>query len=619
MLKIRCTNLHTATQWCAILLVAILSLCVTVSCGRSEGGGQKSLETEAERRLDAINNRKALQEQAPWFRNRYGALLSLADSGPGTARLITGIMFEHGRAYALRKLEPDLRAARGPKATLVAFFIFELSQGLHPEARARLIHLYPGACSAPRPFLHEHYESRDYAYEGLWYMTQNRRGLDEALAEDIGKSPQAFAGLSCWEKWEVVEAAWKEQGAASGVKARPLLQHHSEGRLAIARGDIKALRKACDNLSEDFADLVTSLWLHRAAWLGRDEMVEELLARGGMPSLRDERGWTALHWAASMNRSALLRRLSAAAAKPVVDAPDGRGWQPLHVAAMADAWKSAEALLELGADPNAADGCRERPLHWAGRFGNKAVAESLLAGGAETDCGNWRGETPLHIAVYRQHNAVAEALLQAGADANARMVWGNAPLHYVCGHQHDVSLTEMLLKHGADPDAANDEGRTPLHSATHSHRDEIVAALLGAGAAPDAADAEGRTPLHLARTTGVQNLLLEGGADPEARDHDGQTPLHLAVKVNTFSGLDVVEVLLGAGADPSAQDSAGQTPMHKAAAEGSRQAQEILQALMEAGADAGARDKEGKTALDLAVAAGHEQAAKWLREHAPAQ
>ena len=64
------------------------------------------------------------------------------------------------------------------------------------------------------------------------------------------------------------------------------------------------------------------------------------------------------------------------------------------------------------------------------------------------------------------------------------------------GHE-DVVL--LLLNNGADPNKANNSGRTPLHSAASSGNLSIVRQLLYSGATPDIQDEFGCTPMFMAR------------------------------------------------------------------------------------------------------------------------
>ena len=120
-----------------------------------------------------------------------------------------------------------------------------------------------------------------------------------------------------------------------------------------------------------------------------------------------------------------------------------------------------------------------------------------------------------------------------------------------------------------------------------------VRACLQAGADPEARDENGWTPLHVAANADIVAALLEAGADPKARDKDGDTPLHYAA----YHGQpDAITALLEAGADPKARGEYGNTPLHWATGQGNVDA---ITALLEAGADLEARDKDGKTPFDL--------------------
>lgn len=105
--------------------------------------------------------------------------------------------------------------------------------------------------------------------------------------------------------------------------------------------------------------------------------------------------------------------------------------------------------------------------------------------------------------------------LQDADQVRARDSRGNTALHWAA-LANDARAVDRLLAGGADPQATNRSGATPLHYGTGN--DRIVRALLRAGASPSAKSANGATPLHsaAARPQGFRSvrLLLDAGADP---------------------------------------------------------------------------------------------------------
>jgi len=67
--------------------------------------------------------------------------------------------------------------------------------------------------------------------------------------------------------------------------------------------------------------------------------------------------------------------------------------------------------------------------------------------------------------------------------------YGRIPLHYASA-AGDVPTVHRLLAEGADPNAADDNGMTPLHFATQESRLEVALILLDAGASVDSMDTQ---------------------------------------------------------------------------------------------------------------------------------
>ncbi|MEZ4425490.1 MAG: ankyrin repeat domain-containing protein [Gemmatimonadota bacterium] len=149
----------------------------------------------------------------------------------------------------------------------------------------------------------------------------------------------------------------------------------------------------------------------------------------------------------------------------------------------------------------------------------------------------------------------------------------------------DLERLRLLLRDGADVNAAQGDGMTALHWAAERGDSAMAAVLLYAGADVDAGTRIGRyTPLHVAAGRGDPTLvrvLLRAGASAQARTTTGGTqPLHLAAGAGDP---DAVEALLEAGVTVDVREGAwGQTPLIFAAA---RNRVDVIHALLAAGAD----------------------------------
>ncbi|MFQ5495779.1 MAG: ankyrin repeat domain-containing protein, partial [Phycisphaerae bacterium] len=186
------------------------------------------------------------------------------------------------------------------------------------------------------------------------------------------------------------------------------------------------------------------------------------------------------------------------------------------------------------------------------------------------------GNTPLHLAVERMHVGAVERLVKAGAKLEAGNRDGLVPLHLVAisgSGPLDVrskreALTRLLIAGGADVQARDGQGLSPLHWAARKGRSGMVALLLKAKAAIEAQDHKGRTPLHLAALgnhKGIIVQLVDRGAAVNATDKLGETPLHAAA--HRFRP-DATLALLTHGANVNATNKAGETALHVAAAQG---------------------------------------------------
>jgi ankyrin repeat protein len=153
------------------------------------------------------------------------------------------------------------------------------------------------------------------------------------------------------------------------------------------------------------------------------------------------------------------------------------------------------------------------------------------------------GRTLLHEAAAAGNLSVTELLLSLGADANARDGGGHTPLYCLgneCGVDGGEDVVRALVRAGADVNAHDSAKRcTPLHMAARRGYVEIAEALLGCGGNIEARDSAGDTPLRRAVNcgqVGLASLLLARGADFLSIGSKGATPM-LAARTTAMKKL----------------------------------------------------------------------------------
>ena len=239
---------------------------------------------------------------------------------------------------------------------------------------------------------------------------------------------------------------------------------------------------------------------------------------------------------------------------------------------------------------------------------NACGASAVTAG----DQAAGSGDT-LYSAAGRNDTTAMAALIAGGADVDAGDYRGITPLHRAAQYNsHEAA--ELLLEHGAglDPIAELEGMRyTPLVFAVAAGSVEVAVFLISRGAGPDMPPNEGGvTLLHMAADSNdprIASALVAAGLDPNARTSKGSTPLHLAAREAAH---ETAALLLDAGAEPDARDDAQRTPLHYAACQ---RTPETGRLLIERGADVNAEDERGLTPLHRAACKNaHETAATLL-------
>ncbi|WP_338242961.1 ankyrin repeat domain-containing protein [Aurantiacibacter hainanensis] len=133
------------------------------------------------------------------------------------------------------------------------------------------------------------------------------------------------------------------------------------------------------------------------------------------------------------------------------------------------------------------------------------------------------GETGLHITVARRDLTWTKFLLQEGANPNIADNRGRTPL-IAAAQIGFVEGVQALVDAGARLDIANETGETPLIAAVHARNIPLIEVLVKAGADPDRADNAGRTARDYAGMPGVSARVMNAiERNEEASDGETRT------------------------------------------------------------------------------------------------
>ncbi|CAG0902819.1 unnamed protein product, partial [Cyprideis torosa] len=253
-----------------------------------------------------------------------------------------------------------------------------------------------------------------------------------------------------------------------------------------------------------------------AAESNQEEILRLLAHSGADISLADDDRWTLLHLAADRGHTSSVACLLVMGA-PVEAAEKKWKARPLHLACVSGHSPCVDLLLRAGADINARTRAGQTPLHLCSGRGHRAVVLLLLGRGAEVDCRDEVGKTPLVWACKEGHVSVARDLVANGADVNAKDRGGGTPLIWASEGGH-VETVEFLVREAkADLEGReNIFGWTALSLAAMEGHTHVMEILLAAGAEVDARDSNGLTPLQWACKEGALEgvrLLIDHGAD----------------------------------------------------------------------------------------------------------
>jgi len=370
--------------------------------------------------------------------------------------------------------------------------------------------------------------------------------------------------------------------------------------------------------------------LHIAILLNRnEEIIRNLLARGADVTIRDIDGKTPLYLAIERNRANFIPILLEYDSD--IFAVDNKGITPFERAFSIDPYIVLSLINDKTALKNDSEG--NTILHLTTRsvsMGNTYIINEILNHGALIDARNRAGDTSLTIAVRQNDEEAGLLLLSRGADifaVNARgesplyltfpsperrnstlRQWmlnqqtlsahdglGNTALHYIAQWCFDT-MVPVLVKMGANIEAVNATGETPLFAAVKQDSPYTIKALLDSGGSLNARDSLGNSLLHAAvRWNAIKSAepLLDKGLDINCHALNGKTPLHDSIR---WWMTEIMLLLLRRGADIEVRDAEGNTPFMEAILAGNSPSMEQL---FRRGADVKTRNFKGDTALHI--------------------
>lgn len=225
------------------------------------------------------------------------------------------------------------------------------------------------------------------------------------------------------------------------------------------------------------------------------------------------------------------------------------------------------ALIKSGVNINEKNEYGRTPLHLAAKGRHDTVRRLLENDKIDMEAKDNDGKTPLLTAAY-DGSSSAIFLLMSRSDVRAKDKYGSTFLHALASnrklrHELDWRPTEKLIKEKVLDVNAKESAHqeTPLHMAARRGNVNFAATLIRNGADVNARNEYGGTPLHSVAYKGkryvkMAELLIENGANVNATDHRGETPIFISAR---YGGANLFKLLHKKGARLDVVNSRGQT------------------------------------------------------------
>lgn len=400
------------------------------------------------------------------------------------------------------------------------------------------------------------------------------RGADVNMESFDGETP-VYTAVSRWN----MDTFWKliDSGANPGIS-------HSDGTVVlgfIAANSMKELTRFAKYIAE------------------RNDLKENV----DFDIVIGDEEQTALHIAAHQDNIDAFTALLDAGADPNIS--DSTGLTPISIIMKSEKMKEreliigVEALLKRGVDVNTVDLDGARPIHYACKKGYSKLVDVLVNGNANAGF-KFEGSTCLHLSIESLDKASLDIILKTGVDLNVKNSDSLTPLmlcsklHFAEGTKSLVMFSDKLLLN-----SKNQDGDTCLHICSRKNGfavSNIIRLLVEHGADINAQNDDGEAPIHVhirrSRIEGVRTLL-ELRCDLHTRSKNDLTPLMFASETGNISA---VRMLLRAGANVNEENSGLHSCLFYFCDRESISVR-ILRLLLRAGGNILKRDKDGDTIL----------------------
>ncbi len=465
----------------------------------------------------------------------------------------------------------SLDLGRGLEITGLVFGVLALGLGLAwpgllpPSARHALLWAYPLLCLLAHAEIHRRADRLPQAL--LPAAAPAGQGEAEAAAAAAARATalaEAPSGTPDERLYAALRAGRIDAGLAAldaGANAHALPAEGDRDQrtlpmLAALQGDLRLLRQLIArgaDLNARHHGLSPLLAATRDSWHGRPEAVMTLLANGADSRQADPDGNTPLHHAARSTDPAVAALLLDAGAQ--VDVLNAEGLSPLSIACASGNWRLARFLIEHGARPEPAGG-QPALLAAAGGDDDPGGVQLLLRHKARVDARGTGHRTALMQACVAGNAEIAGLLLDAGADRNAQDAEGRTPLLEAAAHAQTATVAR-LAQAKPNASAVDSQQRNAIFLAVLAGAEpELLRQLRGLGVAPDQPDASGRRPIEIAIEHGrwpqvsvldPSHALPANVVESLAEGEVGKTPRELLREALLMDRFDSAQTLLGLG------------------------------------------------------------------------